>query len=84
MGVHRLDYFFIVWPGMPWTNIFGKTLITTALLKLLLDFVLESKKQPKLCSPSLNFLLILLPGYDAVAEPVIHVWTEVEAFPFDR
>ena len=36
---------------MPRTNIFGKTLVTTALLKLLLDFVLESKKTAQAVLP---------------------------------
>ena len=42
---------FIVWPGMPRTNVFGKTMVTTALLKLLLDFVLESKKTAQAVLP---------------------------------
>ena len=36
---------------MPRTNIFGKTLVTTALLRLLLDFVLESKKTAQAVLP---------------------------------
>ena len=30
------NFFFIIWPGMPRTNIFGKSMVNTALLLVLL------------------------------------------------
>ena len=56
---------------MPRTNIFGKTLVTTALL---LYCCFNKKIVPSGAPLSPWVLRVICPGYDAAAEPLIHVW----------
>ena len=66
---------------MPRTNIFDKTLVTTALLIFLLHFVLRIKKSPSCAPLPYKVLTSICPGTTHPWNPFILVWTVVQAFP---